>query len=100
MSCNKQLTEHRAEITGLALEERPDKYRYLMPTQHVAHIHAFLVTRLVLVFYCHMADIIVQFKTNKQKKRSIVTIFDAHDQATLLVKVYLGIYEELCKETV
>ncbi|KAB5530741.1 hypothetical protein PHYPO_G00132890 [Pangasianodon hypophthalmus] len=30
MSCNKQLTEHRAEITGLALEERPDKYSQLL----------------------------------------------------------------------
>ncbi|XP_017556082.1 DENN domain-containing protein 3 isoform X1 [Pygocentrus nattereri] len=26
MACNKQLTEHRAEVTGLALEDRPDKY--------------------------------------------------------------------------
>ncbi|XP_046690744.1 DENN domain-containing protein 3 isoform X1 [Silurus meridionalis] len=30
MSCNKQLTEHRAEITGLALEERRDKYSQLL----------------------------------------------------------------------
>ncbi|XP_060752878.1 DENN domain-containing protein 3 isoform X1 [Tachysurus vachellii] len=30
MSCNKQLTEHRAEITGLAMEERPDKYSQLL----------------------------------------------------------------------
>ncbi|XP_043088969.1 DENN domain-containing protein 3 isoform X2 [Puntigrus tetrazona] len=26
VSCNKQLTEHRAEVTGLALEERTDKF--------------------------------------------------------------------------
>ncbi|XP_060798627.1 DENN domain-containing protein 3 isoform X2 [Neoarius graeffei] len=30
MSCNKQLTQHRAEVTGLALEERPDKYSQLL----------------------------------------------------------------------
>ncbi|XP_047006717.1 DENN domain-containing protein 3 isoform X1 [Ictalurus punctatus] len=30
MSCNKQLTEHRAEITGFTLEERPDKYNHLL----------------------------------------------------------------------
>ncbi|XP_062842289.1 DENN domain-containing protein 3 [Trichomycterus rosablanca] len=30
MSCNKQLTEHRAEVTGLALEERPDKFSHLL----------------------------------------------------------------------
>lgn len=30
MSCNKQLTEHRAEVTGLALEERADKYSQLV----------------------------------------------------------------------
>ncbi|KAM9493641.1 DENN domain-containing protein 3 isoform 1-T1 [Clarias gariepinus] len=30
MSCNKQLTEHRAEVTGLALEEKLDKYSQLL----------------------------------------------------------------------
>ncbi|KAL2080253.1 hypothetical protein ACEWY4_024046 [Coilia grayii] len=30
MSCNKQLTEHRSEVTGLALEERADKYSHLV----------------------------------------------------------------------
>ncbi|XP_041933016.1 DENN domain-containing protein 3 isoform X2 [Alosa sapidissima] len=30
MSCNKQLTEHRSEVTGLALEERADKYSQLV----------------------------------------------------------------------
>ncbi|KAI4900894.1 hypothetical protein NFI96_031877, partial [Prochilodus magdalenae] len=30
MACNKQLTEHRAEVTGLALEERSDKYSPLV----------------------------------------------------------------------
>ncbi|XP_072531434.1 DENN domain-containing protein 3 [Salminus brasiliensis] len=30
MACNKQLTEHRGEVTGLALEDRPDKYSPLV----------------------------------------------------------------------
>ncbi|XP_066530128.1 DENN domain-containing protein 3 isoform X2 [Hoplias malabaricus] len=30
MACNKQLTEHRAEVTGLALDDRPDKFSQLM----------------------------------------------------------------------
>ncbi|XP_051526905.1 DENN domain-containing protein 3 isoform X2 [Myxocyprinus asiaticus] len=30
MSCNKQLTEHRVEVTGLALEERTDKYSQMV----------------------------------------------------------------------
>uniref|UniRef100_A0A8B9RD96 DENN/MADD domain containing 3a n=1 Tax=Astyanax mexicanus TaxID=7994 RepID=A0A8B9RD96_ASTMX len=30
MACNKQLTEHRAEVTGLALEDRPEKYSTLV----------------------------------------------------------------------
>ncbi|XP_063041761.1 DENN domain-containing protein 3 isoform X2 [Engraulis encrasicolus] len=30
MSCNKQLTEHRSEVTGLALEERTDKYSQMV----------------------------------------------------------------------
>lgn len=27
MSCNKQLTDHRSEVTGLAIGERSEKYR-------------------------------------------------------------------------
>ncbi|XP_028820569.1 DENN domain-containing protein 3 isoform X2 [Denticeps clupeoides] len=30
MACNKQLTEHRSEVTGLALEERSDKFSLLV----------------------------------------------------------------------
>lgn len=40
MVCNRQLTEHRAEVTGLSVDT--DKYRYHTHSQTFVHIHIYL----------------------------------------------------------